>query len=202
MEGSVLGGARKNVQGIPYDTVEANDGSTIPESSGEGLPGTFCRPAVATGWIPIMRASIPCMVIGEGWMAWAPILPSLGAKVSVVIGPAKKAFHDLENGNLTWLDVASEAANCFLSSMPRDMLVFVSGSTMFVKGLATVLAGASRIVVALNTGNRVPPSLQQAFPGVHWSRLVHAEVGGVTSARNWFGSGVGVQLGSVLSSRD
>jgi hypothetical protein len=82
-------------------------------------------------------------------------------------------------------------------SVPKDMLVFISGSSIFVKGLAPMLGSHTRLAIALDSSNRVSGPLRRAYPSLRWTRLVHAELGGVTSAQNWFGAGVGIALGGI-----
>jgi hypothetical protein len=187
-----------NEIGMSDDTVEANDGSFNPDCSSEELPISFIQPRMAFGQIPLMRVSIPCVVIGKNWAAWVPILPALGAKVSVVVGSSRQEFLDSDQGELVFLENGSEATKCFLMSVPKDMLIFISGCTMFVKGLAPILGSHIRLVIALDSGNRASGPLPHVFPLLRWSRLVHAEFGGVTSSQNWFGAGVGITLGSLV----
>jgi hypothetical protein len=72
--------------------------------------------------------------------------------------------------------------------MPEDTLVFVSGSSVFMHGLAGKLVGRTRVVLALDSGNRVTAKIRALFPDMLWTRVNHAEVGGVTAAKNWIGS--------------
>jgi hypothetical protein len=95
------------------------------------------------------------------------------------------------------LKIGSESAKCFLTSVHRDTLVFVSGSSIFMQELAPMLEGMTRVVIALNVSNRVTLKMRLLYPDVQWRCIVHAEVGGVTTARNWIGSSQGVKLGDV-----
>jgi hypothetical protein len=51
------------------------------------------------------------------------------------------------------LEIGSEAANRIMLSIPEDMLIFVSGSSMFIKGLSDKLGRHSCLVLSLNMGN-------------------------------------------------
>jgi hypothetical protein len=53
------------------------------------------------------------------------------------------------------LEVGSEEASHFLKQMSEDTLVFVSGSSVFMHGLACQLVGKTWVVLALDSGNRV-----------------------------------------------
>jgi hypothetical protein len=85
-----------------------------------------------------------------------------------------------------------------LNDLERDTLIFVTGSTMFVRNLSTTLRNMTRLVFALDVGFRVTPGVQQLYPEVRWRRIAHAEVGGVTSAKNWFGTSAGIELGDIV----
>ena len=63
-----------------------NDKLKGSEHDGEEFPVRLPHPMEAFGSLPVFWASIPCVVIGEDWPAWLPILPSLGARVAAVIG--------------------------------------------------------------------------------------------------------------------
>jgi hypothetical protein len=135
------------------------------------------------------------VVIGEGWPAWLPILPSLGARVVALID--RPGFEDENLEGVARLEVGSEGAIRFLEKVPHDMLIFVSGSSVFIHNLAGELAEKTRVVIALDSGNRITSKLRETFPGMNWTRVNHAEVGGVTSARNWIGSSGDIEMGRL-----
>jgi hypothetical protein len=53
-----------------------NDGSQGPKNLSEEIPGKLPCRLEGTGSLPMYMASLPCVVIGEGWPTWLPILPS------------------------------------------------------------------------------------------------------------------------------
>jgi hypothetical protein len=174
---------------------ESWDSDIRSEDHLERLP----HPLETWGRLPIYRASLPCVVIGENWPAWLPILPSLGAKaVAVVCASGRLEVQGWADEGVPRLVVGSSAAGKFLGELERDTLVFVTGSTMFVKSLAEVLRNMTRLVFALDVGNRVTPVITTLYPEVNWTRIAHSEVGGVTSAKNWFGASAGLGRGDMV----
>jgi hypothetical protein len=66
------------------------------------------------------------VLVSEGWPAWLPILPSLGVRVLALVGK-KEFLEGMED--IAELEVGSVGAVNFLSALPRNTMVFVSGST-------------------------------------------------------------------------
>jgi hypothetical protein len=95
------------------------------------------------------------------------------------------------------LEVKSEGANRFLKQVPNDVLIFVSGSFVFMHDLGGVLAEKTRVVLALDSGNQITARMRSLFPELLWTRVNHAEVGGITSAKNWIGALKGIELGCL-----
>jgi hypothetical protein len=149
------------------------------------------------GRLPAFRASIPCVVIGEGWPAWLPVMSALGAKAAAVVCPTGVLWGEGNSWNPMHLEIGSLAATKFLSSLTAEVLVFVSGSATFMMTLAGVLPTQTKLVLALDMGNRVSSRLRGLYPGVGWRNVVHADFGGVTTAGNWIGSGQGIELGPM-----
>ena len=51
--------------------------------------------------------------------------------------------------------------------------------------------------MALNVGNRITSRLRVLYPKMCWRCVIHAEVGGVTTARNWIGASQDIKLNEV-----
>ena len=134
-------GAKGILAGNSYEAQLVNDGSNGPENYSE-IPIKLSHPLEAVGSLPIFWASLPCVVIGEGWPAWLPILPSLGARVVALIG--RSGFEEEILEGVARLEVGSEGAIRFLEQVPHDMLIFVSGSSVFIHNLAGELAEKTR----------------------------------------------------------
>ena len=137
------------------------------------------------------------MIVGETWPAWLPVVPALGAKVSVIVCDAIADLGEMVNQDAARLEVNSRAAETFVRELPEDTLMFVSGSAKFLMKWRSVFEGKKCLVVALDGGSRVSGALASAFPDVCWRRVRHAEVGGVTDCNNWMGSSTAIKLGPM-----
>jgi hypothetical protein len=126
-------GANGDLAGKSYEAELVNDGSQEgPDNLSEEIPVKLSGPLEAIGSLPVFWVSLPCMVIVEGWPAWLPILPSLGAKVVALIGQPRFEEENMEG--VAKLEVGSEGANRF--QVLNDMLIFVLGSSVFMHDLA------------------------------------------------------------------
>jgi hypothetical protein len=80
-------GVKGELGGNSDEAGSVNDELKGSENDGEEFPVvSLSRLMEAFGSLPVFWASIPCVVIGEDWPAWLPILPSLGARVAAAIG--------------------------------------------------------------------------------------------------------------------
>jgi hypothetical protein len=109
----------------------------------------------AVGRLPIYQSELPFLVIGGVWPAWLPVVPALGAKVSLVICKANSHWESEEStSEAPRMGVWTKEAVLFMEESPKDMLIFVSGSAKFVLSLEPTLRNKSHIVVAFDLGNR------------------------------------------------
>jgi len=81
--------------------------------------------------------------------------------------------------------------------MPPETLVLISGSCKFMSQMSEALAGKSKLVIALDKGNRVSNAICTQFPEVVWKCIAHGDVGGVTLTMNWIGLSEGLELGTL-----
>jgi hypothetical protein len=174
-----------------------NDGEISSERLGLEKMFKTIRKTEAVGRLPICRSGIPCVVIGEAWPAWLPVVPALGAKVSAVICKENLHWESELSGEAPRVGVRTKEVVRFMEESPKDTLTFVSGLAKFVLSLEPSLKNMSHIVVALDLGNRVSAGLQRAFPSLVWTRVAHEEVGGVTASRNWIRTTPAISLGSM-----
>jgi hypothetical protein len=154
---------------ISSTTKQSNDGEISPERLGLEKMFKTIRKLEAVGRLPIYRSGVPCVVIGEAWPAWLPVVPALGAKVSAVICKENSHWESELSGEAPRLGVGTKEAVRFMEESPKDTLMFVSGSAKFVLSLEPSLKNKSDIVVALDLGNRVSAGLQRAFLSLVWT---------------------------------
>jgi hypothetical protein len=162
-------GLRVELNVISSTTKQSNDGEISPERLGLEKMFKTIRKLEAVGRLPIYRSGVPCVVIGEAWPAWLPVVPALGAKVSAVICKENSHWESELSGEAPRLGVGTKEAVRFMEESPKDTLMFVSGSAKFVLSLEPSLKNKSHIVVALDLGNRVSAGLQRAFPSLVWT---------------------------------
>jgi hypothetical protein len=124
--------------GKSYEAEFVNDELKGSENLSEEIPVKLPHPLEVIGSLPGFWASLPCVVIGEGWPAWLPILSSLGARVVALTG--WPGFEEESVEEVPRLEVGSKGADRLLKQLPKDVLIFVSGSSMFMHGLGVVLA--------------------------------------------------------------
>jgi hypothetical protein len=177
---------------------QTNDGSLLPERPDVTMRHkTEKRKEVMVGSIPIYRCGVPCVIVGESWPAWLPVVPALGGRVSVIVCGATAAWDEEIIQDAARLEVNSKTAEVFVRESAEDTLMFVSGSAKFLLKWKSVLEGKKSLVLALDNGSRVSGALSNAYPDVCWRRVRHADVGGVTTCNNWMGSSTAIKLGAV-----
>ena len=64
---------------------KTNDGSLFPERTGVTMKQETEKRKEVMGRIPVYRCGVPCVILGEGWPAWLPVVPALGGRVSVIV---------------------------------------------------------------------------------------------------------------------
>ena len=92
------------------------------------------------------------MIVGETWPAWLPVVPALGAKVSVIMCDAIADLGEMVIQDAAWLEVNSRAAETFVRESSGDTLMFVSGSAKFFMKWRSVFEGKGCLVLARVSG--------------------------------------------------
>ena len=67
------------------ENVSCNDGENSPEKPCEKIKVNSAQQQEVVGRLPILRSGVPCIVVGEVWPAWLPVVPALGARVTAVV---------------------------------------------------------------------------------------------------------------------
>jgi hypothetical protein len=158
---------------ISSATKELNDREISPERPGLEKMFKTIRKMEAVGRLPIYQSGVPCVVIGEAWPAWLPVVPALGAKVLAVICKENSHWESELSGEAPRVGVGTKEAVRFMEESPKDTLIFVLGSAKFVLSLEPSLKNKSHNVVTLDLGNQVSAGLQRAFPRLVWTRVAH-----------------------------
>jgi hypothetical protein len=182
---------------IVGDTEETNDGVNSPEHQGVTIKLEVEKLREVRGRLPVYRSGIPCVIVGEMWPAWLPVVPALGAKVSVILCDGEAADWDVEQLSLdaARLGVHSmEGGALFVRESLRDTPFFVSGSARFLLKWADVFKDKCCVVVAFDSGSRVSTGMARALPDLCWKNVRQADFGGVTACWNWMGSSTALKL--------
>jgi hypothetical protein len=175
------------------ENVSCNDGENSPEKPCEKIKVNSAQQQEVMGRLPIFRSGVPCIVVGEAWPAWLPVVSALGARVTAVVC-GESAGWAVEGSEVPQLDVEAEGSAKFVRESSTEVLVFVSGSARFMSKWKANLSDKKQLVLALDGGWRVSAGLQKDFPDIVWQRICHDEVGGVTACRNWIGASTGIEL--------
>ncbi len=158
------------------------------------------RQAEVTGELNVKTVDGRQLVISEGWPSWVIALQSSGCQNVRVIVDKTSQLH----WNHSDLEIGSRILKCklellesglvldFFSSSNQFQGIWLQGSQKFVK----------RIIESLNESDAVYDSLSFLLPGrsrsrekftphgkrVAWTRLCHADLGGITESKWEFGS--------------
>jgi hypothetical protein len=142
--------------------MSCNDGENSPEKPCEKIKVNSAQQQEVMGRLPIFRSGVPCIVVGEAWPAWLPVVSALGARVTAVVC-GESAGWAVEGSEVPQLDVEAEGSAKFVRESSTEVLVFVSGSARFMSKWKSNLSDKKQLVLALDGGWRVSAGLQKDF---------------------------------------